>query len=239
MGLKASATMPDLLVISPHLDDAVLGCGRWLAAHPGATVLTVFAGAPPHADRCRTEWDRRCGFADAAQATALRRAEDTAALDRLRAEPLWLDFLDSQYGDTPGTRALADALLACFRHLSPRQLLLPLGLFHSDHGLCHDAVLQAASLLPTPPDLVAYEDAGYRAMPGLLQRRLCTLHQAGIEATPADDDPCTAGGDCADAKRAAVQAYASQWRALGAGMARDVERPERRWLLCSGQRAVQ
>jgi LmbE family N-acetylglucosaminyl deacetylase len=193
--------------------------------------------APPDADRRHTDWDQRCGFADAAQAVAARRAEDAAALGRLRAEPLWLDFLDSQYGDTPGKQALADALLARLRDLAPRLLLLPLGLFHSDHGLCHDAALEAASRLPSLPDLLAYEDAGYRAMPGLLPRRLCALHHAGIEATPADEDPSTAGSDGADAKRAAVQAYASQWRALGAGMAADVQRPERRWRLRLGQAA--
>jgi LmbE family N-acetylglucosaminyl deacetylase len=229
--------MPDTLVISPHLDDAVLGCGHWLAAHPGAVVLTVFAGAPPDADRRHTDWDQRCGFADAVQAVAARRAEDAAALGRVRAEPLWLEFLDSQYGDTPGTQVLADALLARLRDLAPQRLLLPLGLFHSDHGLCHDAVLNAASRLPGVPDLLAYEDAGYRAMPGLLQRRLCRLDQAGVEVTPADEEPPAGDTDHAHAKRAAVQAYASQWRALGAGMAADVQRPERRWRLRLGRTA--
>jgi hypothetical protein len=35
-----------MLVLSRHLHDAVLGWGHPLTAHPGATVLTVFAGAP-------------------------------------------------------------------------------------------------------------------------------------------------------------------------------------------------
>ena len=35
-----------IVVVSPHLDDAVLGCGLLLDAVPGTTVLTVFTGAP-------------------------------------------------------------------------------------------------------------------------------------------------------------------------------------------------
>lgn len=41
-----AATEDRLLVVSPHLDDAVLSCGCWLASRPGAAVVTVFAGRP-------------------------------------------------------------------------------------------------------------------------------------------------------------------------------------------------
>jgi hypothetical protein len=34
------------VVLSPHLDDAVLSVGRFLAANPGTVVITVFAGIP-------------------------------------------------------------------------------------------------------------------------------------------------------------------------------------------------
>ncbi|MCV5262168.1 PIG-L family deacetylase, partial [Escherichia coli] len=76
------------LVISPHLDDGVFGCGQLLAAHPGSTVLTVFAGVPEAAPA--PEWDRRCGFTSAQAAMAARREEDRRALTRLAARPLWL-----------------------------------------------------------------------------------------------------------------------------------------------------
>ena len=33
-----------LVVVSPHFDDAVLGCGQLLSAHAGATVVTVLGG---------------------------------------------------------------------------------------------------------------------------------------------------------------------------------------------------
>ena len=55
---------------------------------------------------------------------------------------LWLDFLDSQYGDTPQADAIADALLRIVRERRPDAVLLPAGLFHSDHALAHDAALR-------------------------------------------------------------------------------------------------
>ena len=44
-GLVSPEELERVVVLSPHLDDAVLGCGRLMAAHPGATVVTVYAGA--------------------------------------------------------------------------------------------------------------------------------------------------------------------------------------------------
>jgi hypothetical protein len=38
--------MDRLLVVSPHLDDAVFGCGELIASRPGATVARLFAGPP-------------------------------------------------------------------------------------------------------------------------------------------------------------------------------------------------
>jgi len=49
-----------LTVISPHLDDAVFGAGELIAAHPGAIVITAFAGIP--SGDGLTGWDRDCGF---------------------------------------------------------------------------------------------------------------------------------------------------------------------------------
>ena len=42
-GLPERGELDRVVMISPHLDDAVLGCGRFMAVHPGCTVITVFA----------------------------------------------------------------------------------------------------------------------------------------------------------------------------------------------------
>jgi LmbE family N-acetylglucosaminyl deacetylase len=48
---RGTKPLPDevvepIVVLSPHLDDAVLSCGVLLAANGGARVVTVFAGMP-------------------------------------------------------------------------------------------------------------------------------------------------------------------------------------------------
>lgn len=220
----------DAVLVSPHLDDAVFGCGQWLAAHPGVTVVTVFAGVPRDGGMC-TDWDTRCGFASAAEAVAARRAEDRRALDLLGAQPLWLDFADSQYGETPAAQEVAHALHAVLRARRPRVLVFPLGLFHSDHLLVHEA--SAMALRDSPgTQACAYEDCLYRRLPGLLQARLAALRSAGVRATPrwsAQTDAETAAR-----KAAAVHAYESQLRAFGAGGHDDTAQPERFWTLDQG-----
>jgi LmbE family N-acetylglucosaminyl deacetylase len=212
-----------LIVISPHLDDAVFACGALLAANPGSLVVTLFAGVPADAGQC-TAWDARSGFADAAQAMHARREEDRRALALLEARPLWLEFTDSQYGASPTAGQLSAALQQALRGLAPETLLYPLGLFHSDHRLAHEASHAAAGALPGLRPLL-YEDALYRGLRGLLQQRLAELARSGCSLTPA-----RLPADAGSARKAqAVQAYASQLRALGADGYADTAQPERYW----------
>lgn len=217
-----------LLAISPHLDDAVFGCGAMLAASPGATVCTVFAGTPD--DAIVTDWDVQCGFASAHQAMHARRAEDATALDVLGARAVHLPFLDAQYAQGSTTKEIAAALRETIEAGAFDTLLIPLGLFHSDHSLTH-----AASLAACPSDgsmtCIAYEDCLYRRMNGLVQRRLAELADEGIEATPLPDPIDAAALARFEAKRRAVARYASQLRAFGPHGYDDVLAPERFWTL--------
>lgn len=214
-----------IVVISPHFDDGVFSCGQLLAMHPGSTVVTVFTGTPKQAGM-RTDWDLRCGFANAQEAMAQRRQEDRRALATLRAQPVWMDFIDSQYGPAPGEDDIARSLRQVLRALGPTPVLLPMGMFHADHLLVHRACLKALAHWPDRPAL-AYEDALYRAKTGLLQQRLTELAAQGITATPDARQP--QGG--ATLKAEAVLAYASQLHAFGPGGYADAFRPERLWRL--------
>jgi LmbE family N-acetylglucosaminyl deacetylase len=220
-----------LLVISPHLDDAVFSCGAAIAAASDAIVCTVFAGIP-HASIV-TDWDTQCGFANAHQAMRARHAEDAAALDVLGARPLHLDFLDSQYaGDHAATPDdIAAALADAIRTTACRTLVMPLGLFHSDHELVHRACRQAW-LADESVTCIAYEDALYRRMDGLLQTRVAQLATDGIVATPVSEriDIASASRHH-DAKQRAVSRYASQLKAFGPNGYDDVFAPERFWTL--------
>ena len=229
-----------VMVISPHLDDAVFSCGELLNAHPHAMVATVFAGTPP-AGHTTTDWDRACGFRSACEAMVTRRNEDASALLRLGARPVWLNFLDSQYCDgSPGAAPppdpddIAEALAALIAREQPDAVVFPLGLFHSDHDLTHRACLalwhQASQEVLRPswsPRWMVYEDALYRRMDGLREQRLAGLAEGGVRSAVF---PMTWQGDRA-AKAEAVACYASQLKAFGPGGFDDTALPEGYWSL--------
>lgn len=230
-----SETSPRLFVVSPHFGDAVFSCGALLAAHPDATVCTVFA-APPE-QPMHTEWDEKSGFANAHQAIHERTLEDDRALDVLDAIALRMPFRDSQYADSPSISQLAAALEETIYRSTANTLLMPLGLHQDDHVRVFEACCE---ILPRLSHLTwfGYEEAIHRCTPGVVQARLADLAQRGIVATPA----CPSASHTIDSprreqlKREAVKAYESQLRAFGAGNYDDVFAAERYWQLSVGRR---
>jgi LmbE family N-acetylglucosaminyl deacetylase len=85
----------DVVVLSPHLDDAVFSAWNVLVAHPDARVITVFAGVP--ASGSVTLLDRAHGAADSGAWMRRRRDEDRAVLTSIGHSPVHLDLLDVQY----------------------------------------------------------------------------------------------------------------------------------------------
>jgi LmbE family N-acetylglucosaminyl deacetylase len=217
-----------LVVVSPHLDDGVLGCSALLATHPAAVVMTVFAGRPLASARL-PPWDEAAGFRPGDDVVGARRAEDRAALDVLGAGPVWLSFLDSQYGDSPAVDAIVPVLESALTDAGPATVCIPLGLFHSDHVLTHAAALRVLTRHQHWRWL-AYEEPMYRRVPGALDNRLAALKSAGIAATLDQSAAPPAQ------KPRAMACYASQLRALGTpgrpGFA-DAFAPERYWTLAA------
>ncbi|WP_233238157.1 PIG-L deacetylase family protein [Bordetella sp. LUAb4] len=219
-----------LLVISPHLDDGALGCGVLLTAAVSARVVTVYTGMPA-GKPVLTKWDRDCGFDDSHAAMRARLAEDARAMAILGAEAEHLPFLDSQYAPLPGRERLAKALARTIDAYMPDVVALPLGLHHCDHERVREAALL---LLPHRPRLLwlGYEDELYRYRAGVLQRVLGRLARRRIHATPIE---CAGRGD-PRRKRLAIQAYASQLRAIGINTpGAGIEAPERYWWLDTGR----
>lgn len=226
--------MKQLLVISPHLDDAVFGCGDLIAAHPGAIVATVFAGVPEKFNGL-TEWDAICGFLSAREAVLARRREDETALGVLAARPVWLPFSDAQYGETPRSVEITRALRGVLKEAGCDTVAFPLGLFHSDHRLAHGATL---ALLREGFGMqwLCYEDTFYRCIPGLVHERVERLAHGYRVA-----EPLLNNAGLTSAKRAAVYCYASQIRALSsAGRPGHVDAltPERYWPLALEEEAL-
>ncbi len=89
-----------VVVVSPHLDDAVFSLGATIAraSRSGVRidVLTVFA-CDPDSEAPANGWDARGGFATEGEAATARRDEDREACRLVGAEPHWLPFRGGGY----------------------------------------------------------------------------------------------------------------------------------------------
>jgi LmbE family N-acetylglucosaminyl deacetylase len=200
-----------VLAVSPHFDDVAMGAGLMLIRHADAsrtTVVTVFGGPPPAYPDPPTEWDALGGFRTGDDVVATRREEDRAAMAVLGADPIWLDFADHQYLD-PAARAtpadVASGLLPVIDAVGPTAVFIPMGLANPDHVVAHEAGLIAREQRPGCA-WFAYEDHGYKHLPGMLAWRVSKLFRAGLWPTPAivpvDLD--------VDRKRKSIWCYTSQ-----------------------------
>jgi LmbE family N-acetylglucosaminyl deacetylase len=193
-----------VVVVSPHLDDAVLSCGQLLAANPGSVVVTVFAGRP--ADGRRGRWDERA-FEQGDDPVGVRRGEDQRALARLDATPVHLDFLDSQYrGEERGGISMTElqSTLAAELHRWEGTVYLPLGADHVDHRLVCSAGMEVLA----ENRWRLYEELPYARQPPLwVDERCATI--GGLRRWTPPLGPLTK-------KAAAVEEYHSQLRAMGA-----------------------
>jgi LmbE family N-acetylglucosaminyl deacetylase len=232
-GLAAPGELDRVVVVSPHLDDAVLGCAHLMAAHPGTTVVTVFTGAPDPYPDPPTGWDALGGFAPGDDVLAARTAEDAAALAVLGATPVWLGYVEHQYlprAEWPTADDIVDGLEAALRDLAPTAVVAPFGLGNPDHDATHEAAMRVRERYGEPA-WFCYEDMGYKHIPGLLAWRVARLFVRGTWPTPAalpvDPDPMR--------KRRAVDCYPSQLRSLEAewrvSAKLDAPAPEQYWRL--------
>jgi LmbE family N-acetylglucosaminyl deacetylase len=134
------------IVLSPHLDDAVL-CAFTVLTGPGdVLVVNVCDGMPPGGRA--TAWVRMTGGADNAQQMTLRLAEDRAAMAMVARRAIGLRFLDSDERDPDATpdeiaAALSDAVPAASRLLAPAAIGS-----HPDHKRTQAAALSFAGQIP-------------------------------------------------------------------------------------------
>src|ERR1022692_979836 len=142
-----------VLVVSTHLDDAVLSCGHFLSKNPQSVVLTVFAGAP---DRMHEGYNSiTTGEKYAPDAVHKRRNEDAAAMKCLSVKPpAWLDLYDCDYlgiydshhlqrdRGTRDHKEIVSAVNAAIRKIGPRSVISPLGFAHLDHVAVSNACVE-------------------------------------------------------------------------------------------------
>jgi LmbE family N-acetylglucosaminyl deacetylase len=126
------------VVLSPHLDDAVLSAFARLG--PGTAVVNVFDGIPP--EGTLTLWDRLCGASSSAEQARARLAEDEAVLSSLGVERVSLRYLDALNRD--GSPANLPMAISLALERGDAEVLAPLAggpRPHPDHALVRDAAL--------------------------------------------------------------------------------------------------
>jgi LmbE family N-acetylglucosaminyl deacetylase len=234
-GVPADGELDRVAIVSPHLDDAVLGCAHFLAAHPGAVVVTVFAGNPlAYPTDPMRQWDVQSGFAPGDDVMETRRHEDAAALDLLDATPLHLEFVEHTYnpGDRPvAPDVLVEVLAPALAALDPTLVLAPFGLANPDHDVTHRACMLARDALDAGVAWWCYEDSGYKHIPGMLAWRVSSLFRRGVWPTPV----CPTTSTDERRKQSAIACYPTQLRALEDDWAisakLDAPAPEQFWRL--------
>ncbi len=160
-------SLEPVMILSPHLDDAVFSCANLLISHPSATVVTIFAGAPEVIHKGYNSETTHKNFAP--EAIKVRRDEDLDALSFVKSTPVWLDLFDSDYEkyrfSTNYVEVIQSEIAGVLDQARPRSVFAPLGLIHRDHLAVSEAC--RALLTNTIVNWYLYMDLPY----GLASRR--------------------------------------------------------------------
>jgi LmbE family N-acetylglucosaminyl deacetylase len=146
------------VVLSPHLDDAVLSTWSAVASAGDVVVLNVFAALP--GDGPPPRWDRLAGATNRRIHMEARLDEDRAALALAGRTAVHLPFLDRHYraGDGPSSDELSEAIAGAVPAAS--LMYAPAGIGgHEDHAMVRDAALGLSRRVGVP--LRLYADVPY------------------------------------------------------------------------------
>ncbi len=217
-----------VLIISPHLDDAVLSCGQLIMSRLGTTIMTILAGYPLGK---HSGWSgRTTGLSVAKDANLRRRQEDECASSALNAQTIWIDIPAQEYGpaasESERLRGIQEVLVTAVTTTKACAVFVPLGLIHPDHVIVSDAALLA--IVTSNLDSYVYMEMPYgQASSRQVKRRLRVIGRE-FEIEPLA--PFT--GDL-HKKAEAVIAYSSQVKALQQEFGRRFNRvftdPEMYW----------
>lgn len=155
--------------------------------------------------------------------------EDARALRVLDATPVWLDFLDDQYGAPAALDDIAKQLAATLDAHPGFDVAAPAGLFHRDHLATNRAALAVLARGPRARRWLFYEDALYRRVDDLMAKRLADWRRQGWIARVAAPLAHARAGRAAKAE--AVRAYASQVALFDAHALVDLHVSETYWRL--------
>lgn len=210
--------MNQLVVLSPHYDDAVLSAGQLIKGHHNPKIVTVCSGIDD--PDVQTEYDKNCGFSSAKVAVFERSAENVAAAEILGADTESLGLLDDQYGGSTWQEH-EEKLMNLFSNLGPGDTVLaPLATRHPDHQKVMNAALDAGYRLNV--NLYLYEELPHR----VLWPEDVEFHRREVEKTVRSLKLGFIGDGPMDYKEFAVNRYKSQLWSLDQ---RCIFVPERFW----------
>jgi hypothetical protein len=213
------------VILSPHLDDAVLSCWHVLTEPGEVIVINVFAGVPDGLGE-PAWWDRYTGATDSAERVRERVEEDRRALALAGRAGANLSLLDQQYREAE--LPLAQLTAQIEQLLTPSAHIYAPAAFanHADHALVRAAALKlrtngfAVSLYADLPHAMVYgwpawvarRASGSRDLAAAMwERSLAATGLAPREMTPLVYalDPAAQAG-----KLEAVRTYRTQLQGL-------------------------
>jgi N-acetylglucosamine malate deacetylase 1 len=134
-----------VLVLSPHMDDEVIGCGGTLARHArrGSEVTVVYVTDGRTGSKALSQLRGEARARVERELIETRKAEARRALETLGVgEPVFLDAEDGRLGRDSGLQAAVQRILDTVR---PELVYLPSFLeAHPDHRATSDLLLSAA-----------------------------------------------------------------------------------------------
>ena len=130
-----------IVILSPHLDDAVLSCWHVLTKPGELTVINVFTGVPAGLS-APAWWDQYTGATESAERVRERIEEDRRALALAGRTAVNLGLLDEQYRHE--AQPLAPLTEQIERLLAPDARIYAPAAFadHADHALVRAAALE-------------------------------------------------------------------------------------------------
>jgi hypothetical protein len=221
-----------VLLLSPHLDDAVLDCWSVLTASGAVTVVSVFAGVP--AAGLVSYYERLAGARDSAEHVRRRLDEDREALARAARSAVSLAFLAWTHRrgrPEPSLKAL-DSALAAHSPVSKVLAHAALGAPHPDHELVR---CYALALAQQGMPVRLYADVPYSVTYGWPAWVTGDEPEDGLDVAaywgdgpvgaPAAAEVVRLDPAAAAAKLAAMRTYRSEFAVLDRGPLRQLSNP--------------
>ncbi|MEK9184873.1 MAG: PIG-L family deacetylase [Patescibacteria group bacterium] len=161
-----------IIILSPHFDDAVLSLGGLIAKEKEKIIVATFFTDKPK-NKITTYWDTISGFHNSDQAISDRIMENYNALMPFNVEIVNFGFLDNQYRDNKDNFELKEKIVLDIEKIIDNLPNKDISIYgpsyfgeiitHPDHKLLHDVFIEVAKNRNSDTSLnfFLYEDFPY------------------------------------------------------------------------------